>query len=83
MIKKSRRPLYEPPLVVDLSALSVCGQVTPPGECVSGPKPYVKCVNGVLPEGEAPVCDLGTYADYPKCESGSSAAVVCVAGGAA
>ena len=79
-MKNSELPLYQPPRARDLSAFSASGMV-PLGQCMSGPLPYEECVNGTNPAGTNPDCDPGSFADWPKCTTGSVAAVICSAGG--
>ncbi len=84
MAKKNNQRLYEPPIIRDLSVSSVKGgNIHPLGQCMDGNAPYEACETGLSPQGENPPCNPGTFADYPKCNVGSVAAVICDTGGQA
>jgi len=91
MIKKRGKEIYQPPYAQDLSGFSANGQeVKPMGECTAGPTPYYNCTTGPAFEsscvgGTAPDtshCDVGGYHTSPTCNPGSSAATICISGGA-
>ncbi|MCX6558540.1 MAG: hypothetical protein NTW95_14100 [Candidatus Aminicenantes bacterium] len=90
MIKKSKKLLYESPISKDLSNLSVSGQVHTQGECTAGTYPYANCVNGPSYEATCvpgsnvdtakPLCSFGGYVNTPTCNTGASAATICISG---
>jgi len=79
MSEKREHPLYEPPRGRDLSTVSASGLV-PLGTCESGNRPFEACVFGGDPEGTNPPCELGNYANAPKCSFGSLASTTCYTG---
>lgn len=88
MEKKDKRPVYEPPRSIDLSAYSASGEGTL-GICQAGPSPFEDCLTGftfqvpgrmmVVP----PPCDGGALPEQTSCSDGSSALAGCIAGGEA
>ena len=89
MIKKSKKPAYEAPKAIDLSSFGVNGQVGPLGVCKAGAAPFYSCVSGPAylgecnPTGGTPdtsECSPGGYHLTPSCDSGASAATICITG---
>lgn len=88
-MKKSERPMYEPPMAKDLSAIVVRGGESGPlGQCINGPRPYYNCavgsgfvgacIAGPLPDTSA--CAVGGFHTAPACDAGSNAATICISG---
>lgn len=88
MSGKTKKPNYEKPFFRDLSELAVKGQVSPEGQCMTGPTPYYNCSNGsgfigACASGGTPdtsKCEAGAFHTQPACDSGSSAATICISG---
>ena len=88
MSEENKRPIFEPPLVRDLSALSAQGG-KPQGACKSGVLPFYDCVVGTqhpatdcLPgiNGDSSACGGGAYHLFPSCTVGFVAATVWASG---
>ena len=88
MSEEIKRPVYEPPLVRDLSALSAQGG-KPQGACKSGTLPFFSCVTGTQHPptdclagigGDSSACGPGGYHAIPSCTFGAVAATICMSG---
>ena len=90
MSEEIKRPVFEPPLVRDLSAFSASGG-KPQGQCVAGPLPFFNCVTGTAHPasdctagvgGDSSACNPGGFHETPACNFGGNAATICISGSA-
>jgi hypothetical protein len=78
MKEKTERPFYEPPRAIDLSSMSVNGQIGIQSVCSVGPKvDNPQCKSGGVATGD---CTNGSYRSGSHCTVGASF-LVCLTGG--
>lgn len=81
--EKHDKPIYEPPIIKDLSAMTAAGgNISPLGTCTSGDSPFSTCGAGYSYADASGCSPTGGSPSGSQCwPSGSSADAVCTGPG--